>query len=114
MRIHSIEAIPVSYPEPNDFDALRHLCLCKITADDGQVGWGESITQFPEASFATKALIEGMAREPARQGPDPHRGALAAEQGPGLVLRLPGRNRVVRHLGDRHRALGSQGQGVRR
>ncbi len=61
MRIHSIEAIPVSYPEPNDFDALRHLCLCKITADDGQVGWGESITQFPEANFATKALIEGMA-----------------------------------------------------
>jgi len=61
MRIHSIEAIPVSYPEPNDFDALRHLCLCKITADDGQVGWGESITQFPEANFATKALIDGMA-----------------------------------------------------
>jgi L-alanine-DL-glutamate epimerase-like enolase superfamily enzyme len=61
MRIHSIEAIPVSYPEPNDFNALRHLCLCKITADDGQVGWGESITQFPEANFATKHVIEGMA-----------------------------------------------------
>jgi L-alanine-DL-glutamate epimerase-like enolase superfamily enzyme len=60
MRIHSIEAIPVSYPEPNDFNALRHLCLCKITADDGQVGWGESITQFPEANFATKRVIEGM------------------------------------------------------
>ena len=60
MRIHSIEAIPVSYPEPNDFDALRHLCLCKITADDGQIGWGESITQFPEASFATQAVIEGL------------------------------------------------------
>src|SRR5436189_4222401 len=61
MRIQSIEAIPVSYPEPNDFNALRHLCLCKITADDGQVGWGESITQFPEANFATKSVIEGMA-----------------------------------------------------
>jgi L-alanine-DL-glutamate epimerase-like enolase superfamily enzyme len=60
-RIQSVEAIPVSYPEPNDFNALRHLCLCKITADDGQVGWGESITQFPEASFATKHVIEGMA-----------------------------------------------------
>ena len=59
MRIESIEAIPVSYPEPNDFDALRHLCLCKITADDGQVGWGESITQFPEANFATKARDRG-------------------------------------------------------
>ncbi|HZQ64624.1 MAG TPA: mandelate racemase/muconate lactonizing enzyme family protein [Gaiellaceae bacterium] len=61
MRIQSVEAIPVSYPEPNDFNALRHLCLCKITADDGQVGWGESITQFPEANFAVKALIEGIA-----------------------------------------------------
>ncbi len=60
MKIARIEAIPVSYPEPNDFNALRHLCLCKITADDGQVGWGESITQFPEANFAVKAIIEGM------------------------------------------------------
>jgi len=63
MRIAKIEAIPVSYPEPNDFDALRHLCLAKISADDGQVGWGESITMFPEANFATKAIIEGMAPE---------------------------------------------------
>ncbi|CAN5568062.1 mandelate racemase/muconate lactonizing enzyme family protein [soil metagenome] len=61
MKIVSVEAIPVSYPEPNDFNALRHLCLVKLTADDGQVGWGESITQFPEASFATRAIVEGMA-----------------------------------------------------
>lgn len=61
MKIAKVEAIPVSYPEPNDFNALRHLCLAKITTDDGAVGWGESITQFPEANFATKAIIEGMA-----------------------------------------------------
>src|SRR5439155_15415952 len=61
MKITSVEAIPVSYPEPNDFNALRHLCLAKITTDDGLVGWGESITQFPEANWATKAIIEGMA-----------------------------------------------------
>ena len=61
MRVASVEAIPVSYPEPNDFNALRHLCLARVTSDDGQVGWGESITQFPEANFATKAIIEGMA-----------------------------------------------------
>ncbi len=60
-RIAKVEPIPVSYPEPNDFNALRHLCLVKITTDDGVVGWGESITQFPEANFATKAIIEGMA-----------------------------------------------------
>ena len=60
-RIATVEAIPVSYPEPNDFNALRHLCLVKVTTQDGVVGWGESITQFPEANFATKAIIEGMA-----------------------------------------------------
>ncbi|HEY2113099.1 MAG TPA: enolase C-terminal domain-like protein, partial [Dongiaceae bacterium] len=69
MKIAKIEAIPVSYPEPNDFNALRHLCLAKITADDGQVGWGESITQFPEANFAVKAIIDGMA--PNLIGKDP-------------------------------------------
>ncbi len=62
MKIAKVEAIPVSYPEPNDFNALRHLCLAKITTNDGTVGWGESITQFPEANFATKAIIEGMAK----------------------------------------------------
>ncbi len=61
MRIVSVEAIPVSYPEPNDFNALRHLCLVKLVADDGQVGWGESITQFPESNLATKAIVDGMA-----------------------------------------------------
>jgi L-alanine-DL-glutamate epimerase-like enolase superfamily enzyme len=60
-KIATVEAIPVSYPEPNDFNALRHLCLVKITTQDGVVGWGESITQFTEANFATKAIIEGMA-----------------------------------------------------
>jgi L-alanine-DL-glutamate epimerase-like enolase superfamily enzyme len=69
MKIARIEAIPVSYPEPNDFNALRHLCLAKVTADDGQIGWGESITQFPEANFAVKAIIEGMA--PNLIGKDP-------------------------------------------
>lgn len=59
--ITSVEAIPVSYPEPNDFDALRHLCLVRITTRDGVVGWGESITMWPESTFAVKALVEGMA-----------------------------------------------------
>lgn len=60
-RIATVEAIPVSYPEPNDFDALRHLCLVKITTVDGVVGWGESITMWTESTFAVKALIEGLA-----------------------------------------------------
>ncbi len=61
MKVAKVEAIPVSYPEPNDFNALRHLCLAKITTDNGIVGWGESITQFPEANFATRNIIDGMA-----------------------------------------------------
>ena len=47
MKIAKIEAIPVSYPEPNDFNALRYLCLAKITADDGQVGWERSSPNSP-------------------------------------------------------------------
>ncbi|MBU6147407.1 MAG: mandelate racemase/muconate lactonizing enzyme family protein [Actinomycetales bacterium] len=59
-RIVAVEPIPVAYPEPNDFDATRYLCLVKITTDDGVVGWGESITQFPEANPAVAALITGL------------------------------------------------------
>ena len=50
----------MSYPEPNDDNAIRHLCLVKILADDGQVGWGQSITQFPESPWSTKVMIDGM------------------------------------------------------
>lgn len=61
MKITSIDPIPVAYPEPNDFNATRYLCLVKVTTDDGLVGWGESITQFAEANPATAAVISGMA-----------------------------------------------------
>lgn len=61
MKVERVEAIPVSYPEPNDVGAIRHLCLVKLTAADGTVGWGEAITQFPEATAATAAVIDGMA-----------------------------------------------------
>lgn len=73
MRVTKVEAIPVSYPEPNDHDATRHLCLVRIAAEDGLVGWGEAITQFAEASRATQAIVEGMAelvvgKDPVRNG----------------------------------------------
>src|SRR5437870_13381783 len=69
MRISSIEAIPVAYPEPNDGNAERHLCLVRMQADDGQVGWGEAITQWPEASRAAQAIVDGLA--PLLIGQDP-------------------------------------------
>ncbi len=61
MKVRSIEAIPVAYPEPNDNGATRHLCLVRLTTDDEVVGWGESITQWPEASRATREIINGLA-----------------------------------------------------
>ncbi len=60
MKITAVEPIPVAYPEPNDFNATRHLCLVRVTADDGQVGWGEAVTMWPEASRATRAVIDGL------------------------------------------------------
>jgi L-alanine-DL-glutamate epimerase-like enolase superfamily enzyme len=68
MGIDAIEAIPIAYPEPNDFGATRHLCLVKITAD-GVVGWGEAVTMWPEASQATAAVVNGFA--PLLLGADP-------------------------------------------
>ncbi len=62
MIVRSVEAIPVAYPEPNDGGGTtRHLCLVRLTTDDGVVGWGESITQWPEASRATREIIHGLA-----------------------------------------------------
>ena len=63
MKIVKVEPIPVAYPEPNDFNAERYLCLVKITTDDGLVGWGESITQFKEANAPVAALISGLAED---------------------------------------------------
>lgn len=69
MKVASVEPIPVAYPEPNDHGATRHLLLVKITADDGQVGWGEAVTMWPEASDAAAALVAGLA--PLLAGRDP-------------------------------------------
>jgi L-alanine-DL-glutamate epimerase-like enolase superfamily enzyme len=61
MKIADIEAIPIAYPEPNDNGGQRHLLLVRLTADDGQVGWGEAVTMWPEASLATRSIVHGLA-----------------------------------------------------
>lgn len=61
MRIAKVAPISVSYPEPNDNNNMRYLTLCRIETTDGVVGWGESISQFPEAARAVEVLIEGLA-----------------------------------------------------
>ena len=114
-RIRSVTPISVRYPEPNDSGALRHLTLCRIESDDGTVGWGEAVTSWPDVCRATEAMIEGIGgRARRRARPARQRRHLAPLQAAGLVVRQPGRRLVVRALGDRHRALGSQGEAARR
>lgn len=60
MKVTSVEAIAVALPEPNDFNAERHLCLVKVTTDEGLIGWGEAMTWFADSNLAVKALIDGM------------------------------------------------------
>jgi len=56
-RVSAITAFPVCYPEPNDGGNLRYLVFVRAESDDGAVGWGEAITQFPEATLATTVLL---------------------------------------------------------
>ncbi len=69
MQIRKVTPISVTYPEPNDNHHTRYLTLCRIEASDGTVGWGEAITQWPEASRATEQVIAGVA--PLLIGHDP-------------------------------------------
>ena len=61
MSIVRVDAIPVVYTEPNDCDSTRSLLFCRLETSDGVVGWGEAITQFPEASRSAAVLLEGVA-----------------------------------------------------
>ena len=113
MKITSIDAFPLAYPEPHYKGIERYVTLARIETDDGLVGWGECISQFREASIATKLIIEqGFA--PLLVGEDPRdverlwRKLLDAR----LVVRPRGNCRVCDQRG-RRGALGCQGQGTR-
>src|SRR5688572_8405160 len=58
ITIKKIDVFPLGYQEPNDDNAWRYIILTRLEASDGTVGWGESITQFKEATYATAALLE--------------------------------------------------------
>jgi L-alanine-DL-glutamate epimerase-like enolase superfamily enzyme len=60
-RVTGVTPFAVSYPEPNDNDNTRYLVFARVEADDGTVGWGEAITQFPGSTRATVQLVEEMA-----------------------------------------------------
>lgn len=58
MKIKAVTAHPLEYPEPHDFNNLRYITLARIETDDGLVGWGECISQFPESALAVKTIVE--------------------------------------------------------
>jgi L-alanine-DL-glutamate epimerase-like enolase superfamily enzyme len=60
-RVRGVTPFCVCYPEPNDNGNLRYLLFVRVEAEDGTVGWGEAITQFPAATRATQVLVEEMA-----------------------------------------------------
>jgi L-alanine-DL-glutamate epimerase-like enolase superfamily enzyme len=58
MKVSRIEAFAVRYPEPNNDDKLRSLCLVRIETEDGLVGWGEAISGAPVVSLAVAFVVE--------------------------------------------------------
>ena len=56
--IKNIETFPLHYPEPHDSGKSRYITIVKITTNEGRVGWGECIAQFPEAAMATSTVID--------------------------------------------------------
>jgi L-alanine-DL-glutamate epimerase-like enolase superfamily enzyme len=68
--IARIEAFPLRYPEPHDANRDRYVTLARIETDDGAVGWGECISQWPESALAVKTIVDrGLA--PLLLGKDP-------------------------------------------
>jgi L-alanine-DL-glutamate epimerase-like enolase superfamily enzyme len=60
LPIAAVDAFPVSYPEPNDHDRHRAVCLVRLTDDEGRTGWGECTTYWPEAAVACGVLVEAL------------------------------------------------------
>ena len=58
LRITDIRSYPLRYPEPHDSNKLRCVTLVRIDASDGTVGWGECISQRPEAALAVSTIVQ--------------------------------------------------------
>ena len=58
MKIKSIQAFPLAYPEPHYKGMVRYITLARVESENGLVGWGECISQFGESALATKIIIE--------------------------------------------------------
>lgn len=70
MRVASVKAHIVRYPEPNDHGNERMTVLVAVEDGDGTCGWGEAIAMWPEACQAVATVVnEGLA--PVVAGGDP-------------------------------------------
>jgi L-alanine-DL-glutamate epimerase-like enolase superfamily enzyme len=58
MKIASVKAYILKYPDANDLGRERMTVLVKVRTDDGIVGWGEAIAMWPEACRAVVVLVE--------------------------------------------------------
>jgi L-alanine-DL-glutamate epimerase-like enolase superfamily enzyme len=58
IKIARIDCFPLRYPEPHDSGKPRYITLVRIEAADGAFGWGECISQWPEAALAVKVIID--------------------------------------------------------
>jgi L-alanine-DL-glutamate epimerase-like enolase superfamily enzyme len=68
--ITRVDAFPLIYEEPHYRGMERCVTLVRVETRDGVVGWGEAISQFREATVATKVLVDdGFA--PLITGEDP-------------------------------------------
>jgi L-alanine-DL-glutamate epimerase-like enolase superfamily enzyme len=68
--IARVESFPLRYPEPHDSNRDRYVTLARIQTEDGVVGWGECISQWPEAALAVKTVID-VGLSPLLRGQDP-------------------------------------------
>src|ERR1700730_8499724 len=57
-KIARLEAFPLRYPEPHDSNRNRYITLARIETDGGVVGWGECISQWPEAALTVKTIVD--------------------------------------------------------
>src|SRR5687767_12852492 len=60
MRITSVEAIPIGYPEPNDHGRTRYVCIARLTTDERFVGWGEGVVYWEEDARATAIVVDAL------------------------------------------------------
>jgi L-alanine-DL-glutamate epimerase-like enolase superfamily enzyme len=58
IQISRVQCFPLRYPESHDSNKPRYIALVKVEASDGTFGWGECISQWPEAALAVKVIVD--------------------------------------------------------